>query len=149
MLVISRRFEWDMGHRLPNHKSLCKNPHGHRYKLLIEITGPVNKAKGDPKQGMIIDFGELDEIVTKDILSRLDHSFLYWEEDKVMGDFAELNQDLKMVKTSYVPSAEEIVKDLAKQINKLLIKEGAKIKLVSATLYETPKSFAKWNSDND
>ncbi len=43
---ISRRIEWDMGHRIPDHQSLCKHPHGHRYVAEVTVEGLVIETEG-------------------------------------------------------------------------------------------------------
>ena len=39
MLTITKRLEFDAGHRIPQHKSQCRNLHGHRYALEITLEG--------------------------------------------------------------------------------------------------------------
>ena len=41
MLTITRKLEFDAGHRIPDHKSQCRNLHGHRYTLEITLVGAV------------------------------------------------------------------------------------------------------------
>ena len=36
MISVTRRLEFDAGHRIPDHRSQCRNLHGHRY--VLEIT---------------------------------------------------------------------------------------------------------------
>jgi 6-pyruvoyltetrahydropterin/6-carboxytetrahydropterin synthase len=48
MLTITRKLEFDAGHRIPDHKSQCRNLHGHRYTLEITLTGKVIDAKAIP-----------------------------------------------------------------------------------------------------
>ena len=38
---LTRRIGIDMGHRVPDHGSKCRNPHGHRYEILATCEGPV------------------------------------------------------------------------------------------------------------
>ena len=42
---ITTRLEFDAGHRIPNHKSNCKNLHGHRYAIEVTVTGPIHDDK--------------------------------------------------------------------------------------------------------
>jgi len=49
-MKIAKEFRWEMGHRLPEHTGLCRNIHGHSYRMVVEITGDVLA------NGMIIDF---------------------------------------------------------------------------------------------
>lgn len=147
MMTIARSFEWDMGHRVTNHDSLCRNPHGHRYRMIVEINGPLNDKANSPKQGMIMDFGSLKQLIDKRIISKLDHAFLYWYKDKVMRDFAKANKNLRMNGVDFVPTVELIVQDLASSILRLLKREMPEVKLVSVKLFETPNSWALWRND--
>lgn len=147
MISICRCFEWDMGHRVTNHKSLCKNLHGHRYKMYVEISGNINNKNKDPEQGMVIDFGRIKEIVSKDIVDKYDHSFMYWSKDEVIAKFACNNEGLRFIRVPFVPTVECIVGEVARILCKRLREELPGVTLESITLYETPNCFAKWTRD--
>lgn len=144
MISITRQFEWDMGHRVTNHESLCKNPHGHRYKLLVEISGDIDDRSGEPSQGMVLDFGDLKKVIHKSVVDKYNHSFMYWSEDDVMREFARNNKELRFVEVPFVPTAECIVSSIAKTLQLQFNKELPGIILESAILFETPKCSAKW-----
>ena len=40
-MEITTKLEFDAGHRIPHHKSSCKNLHGHRYAIEVTIKGEV------------------------------------------------------------------------------------------------------------
>ena len=40
-MQITTRLEFDAGHRIPCHKSQCRNLHGHRYAMEITLSGDV------------------------------------------------------------------------------------------------------------
>ena len=40
-MKIAKEFRWEMGHRLPEHFGLCKNIHGHSYKMIVEFEGEL------------------------------------------------------------------------------------------------------------
>lgn len=147
MITISRTFEWDMGHRVTNHDSLCKNPHGHRYKMIIQVTGPLNDKQGSPYQGMVFDFGLLKELIISGTVGKLDHCFMYWQEDTVMRSFAVANKDLKMHAVPFIPTVECIAQYLADEIVKLFKDKASDIALVSLRLFETPNSQAEWRKN--
>lgn len=71
-LELKKQFTFEAAHFLPNvpenHK--CKRLHGHSYKIIITIRGPV-----DPKIGWVMDFGEITKVV-KVIIDQLDHRLL-------------------------------------------------------------------------
>ena len=60
---ITRRLEFDAGHRIPDHASQCRHLHGHRYALEITLSGDTIKRDGSPVNGMVMDFGDVKAIV--------------------------------------------------------------------------------------
>lgn len=71
MFQVSSEFHFCAAHRLPEHPGLCKNLHGHNYKLVVLCEGSL-----DPRTGMVIDFFTLQKVVQEKVLARLDHSDL-------------------------------------------------------------------------
>ena len=71
-MEIFREFTFDAAHRLdnlpPGHK--CSRLHGHTYRLVIYVTGPI-----DPEKGWIIDFAEIKH-ATQEVIASLDHHLL-------------------------------------------------------------------------
>jgi 6-pyruvoyl-tetrahydropterin synthase len=53
-MQITRRLEFDAGHRIPNHTSQCKYLHGHRWRA--EITLSMDITREGAEQGMVMDF---------------------------------------------------------------------------------------------
>lgn len=74
MLTVTRIFQFAAAHRLPEHCGKCAGIHGHTYKLEVSVSGPLHSIGSS--RGMIMDFGDLKEIVEKEILSDLDHAYL-------------------------------------------------------------------------
>ena len=62
---IRRWVETDTGHRVPNHKSKCKNMHGHRYRWEVELEGEVVAHPGTSEEGMLMDFSDISMILQK------------------------------------------------------------------------------------
>jgi 6-pyruvoyltetrahydropterin/6-carboxytetrahydropterin synthase len=58
-----------MGHRLQDHKGGCRYPHGHNYKVTVEVAGDLNE------QGMVVDFKDLKEACMT-VFDEYDHSFM-------------------------------------------------------------------------
>ena len=56
-MKIAKEFNWEMGHRLPEHFGKCKNIHGHSYKMLVEIEGDVLE------NGMVMDYYHLKDAI--------------------------------------------------------------------------------------
>ena len=60
---ITKRFHFEMAHTLFEYDGLCRNIHGHSYYLEVTVTGEPRNEPGHPKDGMVIDFGELKNLV--------------------------------------------------------------------------------------
>ncbi|MBE2218956.1 MAG: 6-carboxytetrahydropterin synthase [Ignavibacteria bacterium] len=135
-MKISKQYRWEMGHRLPFHKGLCKNIHGHSYTMFVEITGRLDK------NGMIIDFFDLNKIV-KPIIEKYDHAFLCWNGDKKVLSFLTKNK-MKKVVVDYHSTVENICSDfLDKLTNKLLDIKNHKFEELTVKIYESPNSYAE------
>jgi 6-pyruvoyltetrahydropterin/6-carboxytetrahydropterin synthase len=64
---LCREFHFDAAHYLPDYRGECENLHGHTYKLEVTLEGEVGK------DGMVLDFGRIKEVVEAEVLSKLDH----------------------------------------------------------------------------
>lgn len=82
LTTITRRVEFDAGHRIPDHKSKCRNVHGHRYVLECTVTGKLGDQGSD--RGMIKDFGDLKQIMLDNVAEPWDHAFLVYCDDELM-----------------------------------------------------------------
>ncbi|MBN2599863.1 MAG: 6-carboxytetrahydropterin synthase QueD [Candidatus Thermoplasmatota archaeon] len=67
---LCREFYFDAAHYIPNYKGKCENLHGHTYKVEIVIEDGVKK------DGMVMDFAKMKEIVETTVLEKLDHHAL-------------------------------------------------------------------------
>ena len=72
MTTVTKTVKFDAAHILTNHQGLCKNLHGHTYRVDISVTQP----EGD-ESDMVIDFKDLKTIATETICDRFDHAFIY------------------------------------------------------------------------
>ena len=74
VIRVTREFSFEMAHVLGDYDGPCRNVHGHSYRLFVTLIGiPVSDA-GSPKNGMVIDFSDLKNIVLEKIVNRFDHS---------------------------------------------------------------------------
>jgi 6-pyruvoyltetrahydropterin/6-carboxytetrahydropterin synthase len=149
--AISKEIEFDAGHRVPNHDSKCKNPHGHRYKVQVEVFAhDVIREEGHPSEGMLADFSFLKQALTECIHDPLDHSFIVWlHDDELRGLFDLSHEDWKIVFFPYIPTAENLARwsfeQLASWFN-LNSEDIHGFQLHNVTVWETPTSVATyWN----
>jgi 6-pyruvoyltetrahydropterin/6-carboxytetrahydropterin synthase len=121
---ICKIFEWEAGHHLNLiYPSKCKVAHGHSYKILVEVEGPINK------DGMVIDFAILKKWVEH---ASFDHSYI--------------NNDIDYFNNKN-PTAENLVCYIKDVMDKPKIREHYKIpkniKIRRIRVRETSKSFAE------
>ncbi|MEM6261104.1 MAG: 6-carboxytetrahydropterin synthase QueD [Bacteroidota bacterium] len=71
-VLITKRFKFEAAHYLPGmpegHK--CRRVHGHNFRLEVNLLGEV-----DPTTGMVMDFGEIKEIVNP-LVDMVDHRLI-------------------------------------------------------------------------
>lgn len=89
--ILSKTFPFEAAHRLDHHDGKCARLHGHSFKLTIVVAGAntqeeeVESRPGhgnhsnfrpNPKGNMLLDYGDISEIVKPFVESHLDHHFL-------------------------------------------------------------------------
>lgn len=142
-MIISKQIEWDMGHRVMNHKSKCRNLHGHRYKLEICLEGDLVSKKGSSDEGMVMDFGDIKSIAMSKVHDLLDHGFVVWNKDETVKKFFATNPDQKHVIVPFTPTSENLAKWIFQQLDKEYKDVfGTGLKLHEIKLWETPTSLA-------
>lgn len=140
---ITRRLEFDAGHRIPDHKSQCRHLHGHRYALEITLDGSVIEAAGRPDNGMVMDFSDVKRIAKQHVIDIWDHAFLVWSQDHAVLDFLAAMPDHKTVILDAVPTAENLARIAFKILDPLFRDSfGNQLHLEQIRLYETPNCWA-------
>lgn len=77
MISVCKTFTFEAAHYLPNYEGKCRNIHGHSFTLEIEVSGTHQVLIGEgPKQGMVMDFGDLKEVVQREVIEKLDQTLL-------------------------------------------------------------------------
>lgn len=134
-VYITRRETFAAAHRLflpelsdeENYKLFgkCSNPnwHGHNYTLEVVVAGPA-----DPKTGFVLDIKNLKQIISINILEKVDHKNLNTETDFMKG----IN-----------PTSENLVIAIWDQL-KGKIPNG---KLYSVKLYETENNYFEYRGE--
>jgi 6-pyruvoyltetrahydropterin/6-carboxytetrahydropterin synthase len=140
---ITRRLEFDAGHRIPDHASQCRHLHGHRYALEVTLSGDVIRADGSPVNGMVMDFSEVKAIAKTQVVDAWDHAFLVYRGDRTVADFLAALPGHKTVVLDVVPTAENLAA-LAFRILDPLYHDsyGNHLRLERVRLFETPNCWA-------
>jgi 6-pyruvoyltetrahydropterin/6-carboxytetrahydropterin synthase len=142
-MQITTRLEFDAGHRIPDHKSQCRNLHGHRYALEITLVGDIINQEKMSENGMVMDFSDVKKIARDSVVDVWDHAFLVYKNDQTVLDFLNTLPQHKTVVFPTVPTAENMAAE-AFRILKNQYKDtyGNHLKLERVRLYETPNSWA-------
>ena len=142
-MQITRRLEFDAGHRIPDHQSQCRHLHGHRYAVEITLSGEVVLASGQPVNGMIMDFSEIKSLAKQHLVDAWDHAFLAYQGDAPVVNFLATLSDHKTVLLDVVPTVENLaVIAFAKLRGVYLDTYGNHLRLEHLRLYETPNCWA-------
>lgn len=142
-MQITRRLEFDAGHRIPNHASQCRHLHGHRYAIEITLSGDIITGEGVTEQGMVMDYSEVKRIAKEQLVDAWDHAFLVYRGDKVVLDFLNSLPNHKTVVLDMPPTAE----NLALRAFELLASAyrhnyANHLQLQRVRIYETPNNWA-------
>jgi len=144
MIRITKEFKFEMAHALHGYDGLCKNIHGHSYKLWVTVKGEVRNENGHVKDGMVIDFAELKEIVKPEIIDKYDHSLVLNANSPHAS--IDLSAFEKVFYLPYQPTSENLVMDFALKIKSKLPHD---VELTKVVLSETATSFAEWNIEEN
>jgi 6-pyruvoyltetrahydropterin/6-carboxytetrahydropterin synthase len=140
---ITRRLEFDSGHRIPNHQSRCRHLHGHRYALEVTLAGDVIRARGDAQEGMVMDFGQVKSIAERELVEAWDHAFLVWREDTTLVEFLATIPDHRTVIFDAPPTAEHLAEAAFRLLDPAYRDRfGTHLRLERVRLYETPNCWA-------
>ena len=132
-----------MGHRVLNHRSVCKGLHGHRYKAEICVEGELVLESEASEEGMVIDFADIKKVALKFIQDELDHGFMVWDKDEELLEFFNKSKGHKPVIVPFTPTAENVAAYIFQQLQDKftdVFKTG--LRLQSVKLWETPSSYA-------
>jgi 6-pyruvoyltetrahydropterin/6-carboxytetrahydropterin synthase len=151
-VTITRKLEFDAGHRVLGHEGKCAHIHGHRY--VAEIT--VRPRIGLDMLGRVVDFSVIKSEVGEWIDKHWDHNILLNAHDPLLLVFQNSSTvlshsqgvrcyDVFKDKCPYVmpngnPTAENIAEVLAKQAYNIL--EPLNIIVLGVRIWETPNCWA-------
>lgn len=142
VIRITKEFKFETGHALYGYDGLCKNVHGHSYKLSVTLLGTPIADPDHVKYGMVMDFSDLKKIVNETIVTPFDHATVLNVDSphKELADTME-SRGHKIMRVQYQPTSEMMVLDFAEKIKTRLPEQ---LKLHHLILRETETSYAEW-----
>ena len=143
---VTKRFHFEMAHALYGYDGLCRNIHGHSYNLEVTLIGDPRKDPYHPKDGMVMDFGELKKIVKAEIVDRFDHALMVNRlVPKSQLELLKKTTD-RIIVVDFQPTSENIAAYIAEILQQHL---PIDVTLFGIRLFETVTSYAEWfASDN-
>jgi len=147
VIRVTKRFHFEMAHTLYNYDGVFSNLHGHSYDLEVTVTGQAFHGAGHPRDGMVIDFHDLKNLVKTHIIDRFYHALMINSliPEEQVSALASTTQ--RMLVVGFQPTTENLVAYIAGILSPLM-PEG--VSLFSVRLAETVTSFAEWYAtDNE
>ena len=107
MITVTKTVRFDAAHVLTNHQGLCKNLHGHTYRVDVSVA-----QEADDGRDMVIDFKDLKGIANEVICDRFDHSFIYNTESAGEREIAAVveKNGMRTVAIPFRSTAENLAK---------------------------------------
>lgn len=133
-MIITKRYDWCMGHRLPNHDGKCFRLHGHQYTAEIDIEGLVQG-----NTGMVLDFYLIKKAIEEQI-GDWDHRTMLWAHDEMLvSTLAGHKQDVHfgVFRVPFIPTAENIATEILQRLRLV------DLNVVRVRVYETPDGWAE------
>ena len=142
VIRITKEFKFETGHALYGYDGLCKNVHGHSYKLSVTLLWTPITDPDHVKFGMVMDFGDLKKIVNETIVTPFDHATVLNVDSphKELADTME-SRGHKIMRVQYQPTSEMMIIDFAE---KIIAQLPEHLKLHHLILRETETSYAEW-----
>lgn len=121
--------------------------HGHSYKLFVTVKGKPIDDLNNPKNGMVVDFGDIKKIVKEEVVDVWDHAVLI----NALSPHKELGEDLerkghKVIYCNYQPTCENMLYDIAEKIKKHLPQH---VQLAYLKMHETENSYGEWFAEEN
>ena len=137
MTTVTKTVRFDAAHILTNHQGLCKNLHGHTYRVDVSVA-QEDGAGGD----MVIDFKDLKRIATETICDRFDHAFVYNTQSEGEREIAAVVEryGMRTVALPFRSTAENMAKMFYEQLKSRL--PGVS----SVKVWETADSCAEYRA---
>lgn len=140
MYIIQSEHSFDSAHFLATYDGKCKNIHGHRWRVIVEVQKNQLIESGQ-LEGMVTDFTYLKDDV-KALADAFDHGLIIQEgtmRDKTLECLIEDGFNIIMV--DFRPTAE----NFAEYFYKKMEEKGYHVK--RAIVYETPTNSAVYEKE--
>ena len=134
MTTVTKEVMFDAAHLLTGYEGLCRNLHGHTYRLFASVCAEPDE------RGMVVDFKRLKELVKSEIVDRFDHAFMYDAGSATERELAAFLRvrGLRTVELPFSTTAENLARYFYDRL-------AAHVPVSLVRLYETPTSCAEYS----
>jgi len=137
MTTVTRRLEFDYGHRVLGHGGKCRSLHGHRGVAEVTV-----RADGLDRLGMVVDFGKIKELIGGWLDANWDHALLLNAADPQLSHLAATEERPPYAVKYGNPTAENMARELYEKCQELLTVSG--LEVTNVRLWETPACCADY-----
>lgn len=131
---------FDSAHFLAGYEGKCRNIHGHRWRVIIEVMALALQT-GKQSEGMVVDFTQLKKDI-KEETDYFDHALIIEKNSLKVSTFEALKEEgFRVIEVGFRPTAERF----SKYFYDRMAGKGYQVK--SATVYETPNNYASYEED--
>lgn len=141
MLLLTKIFTFEMAHAIDGYNGMCKNIHGHSYKLHVTVGASCNEEEFIAPPGFLLDFKDLKKIVSTAVVELFDHKLVL--SQNYIAKHPEVNEQENLVIWQAEPTAENLLLYMKRLIKKEL---PPPVELLEMKLYETQNSYATWRA---
>lgn len=131
---VMKVIHFSYGHRLMNYDGPCRHLHGHNGVIEVRVGSEALDARG-----MVVDFGDVRDVVKGWVDANLDHRMLLCRDDPAVPVLQELGEPLYILDDN--PTAENIAKEIFERTRE----RG--LAICEIRLWETPSSQAVYRGD--
>lgn len=140
---ITKAFDFEAAHALDGYNGKCKDIHGHSYHLEVTYLGIPKEENTISDCGMVVDFGEIKQIIKTKVLPLFDHRLIL-RNDSRFREIKSINERIRFV--DYQPTCENMLIEIV-EILKRIEPKGTTI--VKGFLRETANSYAQWKIEDN
>jgi len=133
MFKVTKQIEFCYGHRLLQYEGKCRHLHGHNGRVEVDI-----QADELDTRGMVHDFSDIKEAITKWIDEALDHRMLLHKDDPILPVLKQRGELVYVMDEN--PTAENIARLIFDRAHEM------GLPVAEVRLWETPSSYASYRT---
>lgn len=130
---VTKTIDFCYGHRLLDYDGKCRHLHGHNGRLEVDV-----ESEFLDDLGMVVDFGEVRDVVKGWIDSTIDHRMILSDRDPLLSILRDAGEPL------FVMSENPTAENIAKVVFEVARESG--LNVTEVRLWETPSSYATYSS---